>query len=66
MCSRYHLTSNRAMGLVLFHIKIRTYSRTREDRWFEEWTSPWKTEISVNDPAALLAEWHKPIEESSQ
>ena len=60
------LTPYRAMGQLLFHVKIRTYCRTREARWFEDWTSPWKMETDVNDPAALLAEWQKPIEMSSK
>ncbi|EFI28574.1 hypothetical protein CC1G_13601 [Coprinopsis cinerea okayama7 len=57
--------AQRTAALLLYHVKIRTYSKTREDRWAEKWASPWKTQVPVNDPATFLDEYHRGIQQST-
>lgn len=49
------LTSSlRALRKLLYQIKCRTYSKTKEELWFEEWRNPIAQEVKITDPEAFL------------
>jgi proteasome activator subunit 4 len=45
-------------------IKIRSYAKSEEELWLEEWKSPWARTIDVDDPKAFLASLQAPIEQT--
>lgn len=47
-------TTFRAIVRLTAHIKIRTYSQSGDELWYDEWQSPLCTKIPVTDPANLL------------
>ncbi|KAL6304169.1 ARM repeat-containing protein [Sparassis latifolia] len=36
------------------HIKMRTFSKTSEELWLNEWTNPLKTHVTISDPSQSL------------
>ncbi|CAL1696390.1 unnamed protein product [Somion occarium] len=47
------------------HIKIRTYSKTSDEVWLDEWRSPLRETITITDPAQFVQSLTQPIEKNS-
>ncbi|KAF7784715.1 hypothetical protein Agabi119p4_880 [Agaricus bisporus var. burnettii] len=47
-------TAQKALRKLLYQIKCRTYSKTKEELWFEEWRNPIAQEVKITDPEAFL------------
>ncbi|KAJ3576133.1 hypothetical protein NP233_g629 [Leucocoprinus birnbaumii] len=47
-------TAQVTLRKLLAHIKIRSFSKTKEDLWLGEWRNPLAEEVEVGDPAAFL------------
>jgi len=42
------------LRLVLINIKRRTFSKTNEELWFEEWRNDLAKEIEIGDPQTFM------------
>lgn len=51
---------DRAVVKVCAHIKIRTFSKSSEQLWLDEWTNPLRRDIPVGDPAVFLRHHGQP------
>ncbi|KAF9452549.1 hypothetical protein P691DRAFT_696832 [Macrolepiota fuliginosa MF-IS2] len=47
-------TAQTALRKALAHIKFRTYSKTKEELWLEEWRNPLAKDIEVSNPEMFL------------
>ncbi|KAL4243149.1 BLM10 family protein [Abortiporus biennis] len=47
--------AQKAIVKITAHVKIRTYSKSSDDLWLDEWRSPLRQDITVNDPQQFLA-----------
>ena len=41
--------------MLLALVKIRSYSQSEEELWFEDWKSPFKIDLQVSDPQRIKA-----------
>ncbi|GLB36441.1 putative protein with domain of unknown function (DUF3437) [Lyophyllum shimeji] len=57
-------TAQRAVVKVLAFVKIRTYSKSREEMWLDEWSNPLAQEIRITDPQKFLQMFEQPVEAS--
>ncbi len=48
----------RALRELLSHIKSKTYSKTKEELWFEEWRNPIVEEVEIGNPETFLSKLH--------
>ncbi|KAI8995384.1 ARM repeat-containing protein [Trametes punicea] len=48
------VTAQKAVVKVCAHIKIRTFSKTSDQLWLDEWENPLKVDIAVSDPSDFL------------
>lgn len=53
----------RAIVKVTWHIKIRSYSNTADELWYEEWTSPLRKDVDIRDPEAFVRRISEPLEQ---
>ncbi|KAL7285729.1 hypothetical protein ACG7TL_000834 [Trametes sanguinea] len=54
------VTAQKAVVKVCAHIKIRTFSKTSDQLWLDEWENPLKVDIPVTDPEAFLKQHGQP------
>ncbi|KAJ7596682.1 hypothetical protein C8J56DRAFT_918063 [Mycena floridula] len=54
--------SQRAISKILAFAKVRTYSKSAEDLWRDEWRNPLKVEVQVTDPAAFISGFEDPMD----
>lgn len=45
---------SRALRKLLSHVKVRTYSKTKEELWLGEWRNPLAEEVAVVEPETFL------------
>lgn len=43
-----------ALRKLLSHVKFRTYSKTKEELWLEEWHNPIAEEVEITNPETFL------------
>lgn len=48
-------TDIRGLITLLALVKIRSYSQSEEELWFEEWKNPFQTDLQVKDPQRIKA-----------
>ncbi|TFK76811.1 hypothetical protein BDN72DRAFT_829977 [Pluteus cervinus] len=53
--------AQRAVVRLLAFIKMRTYSKSELELWFDEWQNPLREDIAISDAASFLADLNKPI-----
>ena len=51
---------HRAVVKVCAHIKIRSFSKSSEQLWLDEWENPLRRDIPVGDPAEFLRHHGQP------
>ncbi|KAJ3537454.1 hypothetical protein NMY22_g5581 [Coprinellus aureogranulatus] len=56
--------SYRALSRILYTVKARTYSKSLEELWFDEWKHPRKETLTIDNPGAFLASLQRPVSES--
>lgn len=56
----------RAITKLTAHVKLRTYSRSFEDLWLDEWTNPLARRIKVSDPSSFLSGLAQPIQKTER
>ncbi|KAI0757312.1 ARM repeat-containing protein [Daedaleopsis nitida] len=54
------VTAQKAVVRVCAHIKIRTFSRSNEQLWLDEWANPLRRDIAINDPEEFLRHHGQP------
>ncbi|KAJ7785950.1 hypothetical protein B0H16DRAFT_1488659 [Mycena metata] len=47
-------------------IKMRTYSKSPEELWLEEWSHPMEKVVSITDPSAFLKSFESPVNATEQ
>ncbi|KAJ7456643.1 hypothetical protein FB451DRAFT_1276697 [Mycena latifolia] len=47
-------------------IKMRTYAKSPEELWLDEWSHPLEKVVRVTDPAAFLKSFESPVDETEQ
>ncbi|KAJ6604293.1 hypothetical protein DFH09DRAFT_1300536 [Mycena vulgaris] len=47
-------------------IKMRTYAKSPEELWFDEWRHPLEKVVRVTDPAAFLKSFESPVDDTEQ
>lgn len=57
---------NRAVNRICAHIKIRTFSKSNEQLWLDEWENPLRRDIPVDDPAEFIRRHGQPGYPSGQ
>ncbi|KAJ6627278.1 hypothetical protein B0H10DRAFT_1780024 [Mycena sp. CBHHK59/15] len=53
-----------AIVKLLVFIKIRTYSKSTEEQWYDEWNHPRQKVVHVIDPTAFLKSFETPVEDT--
>ncbi|KAF5356022.1 hypothetical protein D9756_004202 [Leucocoprinus leucothites] len=51
-------TAQVALRKLLVHIKMRSFSKTREELWLGEWHNPLAEEVEIGDPETFLKRLH--------
>ncbi len=51
----------RAIVKITSHIKIRTYAKSTEEIWLDEWHSPLKIDLPIQDPSGFAEGIRKPF-----
>ena len=51
----------RAIVKLTSHIKVRTYAKTSDEMWLDEWRSPLRVDVAVTDGAAFEASLRDPV-----
>ncbi|KAJ2996608.1 hypothetical protein NUW54_g7221 [Trametes sanguinea] len=54
------VTAQKAVVKVCAHIKIRTFSKTSDQLWLDEWQNPLRVDIPVTDPEVFLKQHGQP------
>ncbi|KAF5377581.1 hypothetical protein D9615_005140 [Tricholomella constricta] len=54
-------TAQKALVKMLAFVKLRTYSKSREELWLEEWSNPLKEELEVKDPETFMQRFNQPV-----
>ncbi|TFY56124.1 hypothetical protein EVJ58_g7830 [Rhodofomes roseus] len=54
------LVAQKAVVRLTYHIKIRTYARTNDEMWLDEWRCPLETDVTIVDPTAFLKTLEQP------
>lgn len=57
---------NRALTKLLAFAKARTYSKSSDELWLEEWKSELQTRVPVTDPSAFLRSLEQPIDHTAE
>jgi proteasome activator subunit 4 len=52
----------RAMVKLLAFTKIRTYAKSAEELWLDEWNNPLQRQLHVSDPSTFLKNLEIPID----
>ncbi|KAJ7129977.1 hypothetical protein C8R43DRAFT_1025251 [Mycena crocata] len=47
-------------------IKMRTYAKSPEELWFDEWKHPLEKVVHVTDPSAFLKAFERPVDDTEQ
>ncbi|TFK23084.1 ARM repeat-containing protein [Coprinopsis marcescibilis] len=55
----------KALSRAFYDVKIRTYSKTKDERWSESWSSPYKRTIDVDNPTIIIDKLRSPVTSSS-
>lgn len=55
------LTVQKALVKILAFVAIRTYSRSRDELWREEWCNPLEIEVEVTSPRTFMEQFDQPI-----
>lgn len=51
----------RAVNKMLAMVKIRSYSKSNEELWTDNWSSPLRRTVLIKDPQAFLAGLEQPL-----
>ncbi|KAF7339947.1 hypothetical protein MVEN_01912400 [Mycena venus] len=51
-----------AIVRLTLHIKMRTYAKSPEELWLDEWSHPLEKVVHVNDPSAFLQSFENPVD----
>ncbi|KAH9853059.1 ARM repeat-containing protein [Lenzites betulinus] len=54
------VTAQKAVVKVCAHVKIRTFSKSSDQLWLDDWENPLKVDIPVTDPSVFLAQHGQP------
>ncbi|KAI0823074.1 ARM repeat-containing protein [Trametes gibbosa] len=54
------VTAQKAVVKVCAHVKIRTFSKSSDQLWLDEWENPLKVDIPVADPSIFLQQHGQP------
>ncbi|KAF8078288.1 hypothetical protein FPV67DRAFT_1663041 [Lyophyllum atratum] len=54
-------TVQRAIVKVLAFVKIRTYSKSKEALWLDEWSNPLAEELEIKDPQSFMQMFEQPV-----
>ncbi|KAI0728586.1 ARM repeat-containing protein [Fomitopsis betulina] len=57
--------AQKAIIRLTYHIKIRTYAKTSDEMWLDQWHNPLETSISIADPALFLKTLEQPVQVGS-
>ncbi|EJF66455.1 ARM repeat-containing protein [Dichomitus squalens LYAD-421 SS1] len=60
------VTAQKAVVKVCAHIKIRTFSKSSEQLWLDEWANPLRRDIPIGDPEEFLRQHGQPGYPSEQ
>lgn len=52
---------SRALIKLTSHIKIRTYSKSSEELWFDEWRNPLSIDVAVQDSSTFVSRLRQPV-----
>lgn len=53
--------AQKAVSRMTCYIKIRTFAKTTEELWLDEWHNPLRTTVTISDPTAFLHGLEQPI-----
>lgn len=53
----------RAIIKLTSHIKIRTYAKSSDELWFDEWRNPLRVDVAVGDPSTFTDRLRAPIQD---
>lgn len=53
--------NDRAIVKVLTFVKVRSFSRSKEELWLDEWSNPLAQEVSISRPQQFLENLQQPI-----
>jgi proteasome activator subunit 4 len=53
--------NDRAIVKVLTFVKIRSFSRSKEELWLDEWNNPLAQEVPISSPQQFLESLQQPI-----
>lgn len=59
------LYAERAINRILALIKVRTYAKSDEELWFEEWKNPLTIDVPITDPDSFLRSFEQNIDRDS-
>ncbi|KAJ6519492.1 hypothetical protein C8R45DRAFT_852433 [Mycena sanguinolenta] len=51
-----------AIVRLTLHVKMRTYSKSSQDLWLDEWRHPLEKDVHITDPAAFLKSFENPVD----
>ncbi|GJE87739.1 proteasome-substrate-size regulator, mid region domain-containing protein [Phanerochaete sordida] len=54
-------TAHKAIVKLTSHIKIRTYAKTSDELWLDEWRSPLRIDVTIGDGPAFEASLRDPV-----
>jgi proteasome activator subunit 4 len=50
------------MTKLLYFVKVRTYSKSGDEMWFDEWRNPLEQQVHITNPDAFMNDLHKAID----
>jgi proteasome activator subunit 4 len=56
------ITSSRAVIKILTFIKIRTYAKSGDELWLDEWHNPLERHLTISVPSAFLESLGRPLQ----